>query len=109
MPYDLATRRRDVGRIDKRVLLVGIAANRVGVTFSGPRAAFSTCSMKGNKMISIISPNCPVCPGQGEPLCGLGALCWFRCRACGMNFSRRRRIRQQGSGVAVQRQGSKHG
>ena len=36
------------------------------------------------------SPKCPVCSGLGVLLGALGNLRWFRCRDCGVNFSRRR-------------------
>ena len=39
--------------------------------------------------MSTRSPaHCPVCAGDGVPLGTLGRLRWFRCRDCGMNFSR---------------------
>lgn len=31
---------------------------------------------------------CPGCGGEGSFLGGLGRLEWFRCRACGLDFSR---------------------
>jgi tRNA(Ile2) C34 agmatinyltransferase TiaS len=34
-------------------------------------------------------PTCPVCPGHGMPLGQLGALRWYRCRDCGIDFNRR--------------------
>ena len=33
------------------------------------------------------APDCPVCSGESSPLGQLGALTWFRCRRCGVNFS----------------------
>ncbi len=39
--------------------------------------------------ISMNPPACPVCPGHGVPLGQLGPLRWFRCRDCGIDFSRR--------------------
>jgi len=34
------------------------------------------------------SPACPLDGGEGVPLGALGKLMHYRCRACGMNFSR---------------------
>jgi hypothetical protein len=31
---------------------------------------------------------CPACDGEGAPLGALGSLTYYRCRACGMDFSR---------------------
>lgn len=31
---------------------------------------------------------CPACTGLGVPLGNLGRLRWYRCRACGIDFSR---------------------
>ena len=39
-------------------------------------------------MATRIPPHCPVCAGDGVPLGTLGRLRWFRCRDCGVNFSR---------------------
>ncbi len=33
---------------------------------------------------------CPACQGCGRVLGALGALRWYRCRACGLDFSRPR-------------------
>jgi transposase-like protein len=33
---------------------------------------------------------CPICDGHGEHLGGLGHLDHYRCRQCGMNFSKER-------------------
>ena len=41
--------------------------------------------------ISMNPPACPVCPGHGVPLGQLGPLRWFRCRDCGIDFSRQAR------------------
>jgi hypothetical protein len=30
--------------------------------------------------------DCPVCPGHGLPLGRFGRFCWYRCRACGIEF-----------------------
>lgn len=30
--------------------------------------------------------DCPVCPGYGLPLGGFWRFCWYRCRACGIEF-----------------------
>lgn len=30
--------------------------------------------------------DCPVCPGHGVPLGRFGHFCWYRCRACGIEF-----------------------
>lgn len=35
-----------------------------------------------------LHPECPVCPGRGVPLGTLGAVEWFRCRDCGIDFRR---------------------
>lgn len=32
--------------------------------------------------------HCPACAGDGVPLGKLGRLRWFRCRNCGMTYSR---------------------
>jgi tRNA(Ile2) C34 agmatinyltransferase TiaS len=34
------------------------------------------------------SPTCSICGGYGVLLGTLGFLDWFRCRSCGMDFSR---------------------
>lgn len=33
------------------------------------------------------APECPACGGEGTELGSLGALTWFRCRACGIDFN----------------------
>ncbi|QIL78967.1 hypothetical protein G7047_02795 [Diaphorobacter sp. HDW4A] len=33
-------------------------------------------------------PTCPLCQGPGIALGSLGRLHWYRCRHCGMDFSR---------------------
>jgi tRNA(Ile2) C34 agmatinyltransferase TiaS len=38
------------------------------------------------------APRCPLCPGHGMHLGTLGAMRWYRCRDCGGDFGRRRRI-----------------
>ena len=43
--------------------------------------------------MSRISPHYPVCAGDGVPLGTLGHLCWFRCRDCGMTYSRQTDMR----------------
>lgn len=35
-----------------------------------------------------LHPGCPMCPGYGVPLGTLGAVEWFRCRDCGIDFRR---------------------
>jgi tRNA(Ile2) C34 agmatinyltransferase TiaS len=37
---------------------------------------------------------CPVCPGNGVPLGALGTRMHYRCRDCGMDFSKTRRVRR---------------
>lgn len=39
------------------------------------------------------APNCPMCPGKGVLLGALGPRRWFRCRDCGIDFSKMRRAR----------------
>lgn len=41
------------------------------------------------------APPCPMCSGYGVPLGTLGAINWFRCRHCGWDFGRRRRLRSR--------------
>jgi hypothetical protein len=36
-------------------------------------------------------PTCPICQGEGCLLGPFGPRTWFRCRQCGMDFSRKRR------------------
>ena len=38
---------------------------------------------------------CPACQGSGRVLGTLGARRWYRCRACGVDFSRPRTARSQ--------------
>lgn len=45
-------------------------------------------------------PPCPVCPGHGVLLGTLGAMRWFRCRHCGWDFGRRRRVRPRSEATA---------
>lgn len=45
-------------------------------------------------------PNCPICDGPGFLL---GLLRWFRCRNCGMDFNRRRRVPKKGGTPQVTR------
>ncbi len=40
------------------------------------------------------APACPLCSGEGSLLGTLGLRTWFRCRQCGMDFSRTRRPRR---------------
>lgn len=39
-------------------------------------------------MAACISPACPICEAPGFQLGHMGSLRWYRCRNCGMDFSR---------------------
>jgi len=43
-------------------------------------------------MSTRLAPACPICRGEGCLLGPLGPRTWFRCRQCGMDFSRKRRL-----------------
>ena len=45
-------------------------------------------------------PACPVCPGRGMVLGQLGRLRWYRCRDCGIDFSRRAPPARRAAGLA---------
>lgn len=51
---------------------------------------------------------CPLCPAQGSLLGRLGHLRWFRCRDCGMNFSRPYRSPTKAASLR-EKQGARHG
>ncbi len=59
-------------------------------------------------MFTSAATYCPLCPGQGSLLGRLGRLRWFRCRDCGMDFSRpcRSPVRPTSS---REKQGARHG
>lgn len=60
-------------------------------------------------MSTRIPPHCPVCSGDGVPLGTLGRLRWFRCRDCGMNFSRQTGTRPKTKSTSLQEEGEPHG
>jgi rubredoxin len=35
----------------------------------------------------LLAVSCPMCNGRGGPLGRLGALMWWRCQDCGIDFS----------------------
>ena len=37
---------------------------------------------------------CPLCKGKGFRLGQLGNLIWYRCRACGMEFCKKVRVKK---------------
>ena len=47
------------------------------------------------------APACPLCPGEGALLGTLGLRTWFRCRQCGMDFSRTCRSRRPAPAAAT--------
>ncbi len=52
---------------------------------------------------------CPLCAGDGVLLGTLGRLRWFRCRDCGMNFSRQTGTRPKTKSTSHQKEGDLHG
>ena len=52
---------------------------------------------------------CPLCAGDGVLLGTLGRLRWFRCRDCGMNFSRQTGTRTKTKSTSHQEEGEPHG
>lgn len=53
--------------------------------------------------------HCPHCAGDGVLLGTLGRLRWFRCRDCGMNFSRQAGTRPKTKSTSHQEEGEPHG
>ena len=60
-------------------------------------------------MSTRISPQCPVCAGDGVPLGTLGRLRWFRCRDCGMTYNRQTGTRPKTKSTSHQEEGEPHG
>jgi len=46
-------------------------------------------------------PTCPICPGRGMVLGKLGRLRRYRCRDCGIDFSRRAPPTHRAAGIAT--------
>lgn len=46
-------------------------------------------------------PTCPACPGRGMVLGKLGRLRWYRCRDCGIDFSRRAPPARRAAGLST--------
>lgn len=53
--------------------------------------------------------HCPLCAGDGVLLGTLGRLRWFRCRDCGMDFSRQTGTRPKAKSTSHQEEGEAHG
>jgi transposase-like protein len=60
-------------------------------------------------MSTKIPPHCPACTGDGVPLGTLGRLRWFRCRDCGMTYSRQTGTRPKTKSTSHRKEGDPHG